>query len=109
MNFWNHIIGGILAFLVVNENIQIDWTLLGFLVALSACLLGTRLPDILEPPTHPEHRGFFHSYFILIVTALIGYLLFNSLNSRADVIVLFLLAGYESHLILDLPFMPIIF
>lgn len=33
-----------------------------------ATRLGSRLPDLIEPPTDPDHRGLFHSFLTYLLT-----------------------------------------
>lgn len=42
-----------------------------FLVGLAVSALVSRLPDILEPATSPNHRGFFHSVVFFVVLTLL--------------------------------------
>lgn len=56
--------------------------------------IGGVLPDLLEPPDFPSHRGFAHSY------AFLGGSLHGSIRAANPVVAL-LSAGYASHLILD--------
>lgn len=61
------------------------------------------LPDLLEPATHPRHRGFFHS---LVFAGLIGFVLrtvWRSERVRREHREFFGLSGlaYLSHLALD--------
>ena len=61
------------------------------------------LPDILEPATNPDHRGFFHSTGLLL---LIGYFNIKAYQNKdlTDIqkFILSLISGsYSSHLIAD--------
>lgn len=68
--------------------------------------LATRLPDVLEPATSPNHRQFFHS---LLFSAIVGKLTYDcyqweaQTDSQKLVRYLLLLAGaaYLIHLVLD--------
>jgi inner membrane protein len=65
--------GGFLSTLVIqsklHENKQLDPAHL--LVSTGTSAAVSRLPDLLEPALHPNHRAFFHSY---IFGAALGYL-----------------------------------
>lgn len=63
----------------------------------AAGLVGSAIPDILEPATNPNHRAFFHSYTAAIFsnsTIAYGW-------EREGVIKTAFCAGYCSHLALD--------
>ncbi|MEW5937416.1 MAG: hypothetical protein AB1665_06335 [Candidatus Thermoplasmatota archaeon] len=84
-----------------------------YLAALSILIVGfgtaeafasSALPDILEPGTHPEHRGIFHSRRALAVSALLsllGAILMLSLSMWHYHVLFFGALGYSSHLMLD--------
>ena len=62
--------------------------------------LGSRLPDLLEPATHPNHRSQFHS----VTTGVsLNKLVKNHdfKNSCAETLSRSFCAGYSSHLVLD--------
>lgn len=61
------------------------------------------LPDRIEPATNPNHRGFFHSYFLslLMFIGLLKTLDNNQLNPAIKVLTFSAIAGYCSHLALD--------
>jgi membrane-bound metal-dependent hydrolase YbcI (DUF457 family) len=59
------------------------------------------LPDVLEPPVSPNHRGFFHSVPFLAVLVFSATLIFG--RSKTALLGLFFsfLVGYGSHLWAD--------
>jgi len=61
------------------------------------------LPDLVEPATHPNHRGSFHS---ATAGGILGYfdckaMTYPKLSDDEKLAILVLSAGYFSHLILD--------
>lgn len=68
-------------------------------VGAVAGALAARLPDILEPATHPNHRGTAHSIAVLLG---ITFALVNRYpNHPLSILIKPALAGYGSHLVLD--------
>lgn len=72
----------------------------------AASLIGAKLPEILEPALHPNHRAFFHSFLVFGGAALAVKALWDwkpeSLNERRlRAALLGALVGYCSHLGLD--------
>jgi len=70
----------------------------------AACCAGigvaiASLPDVLEPATSPNHRGFFHSIFVLF---LIGLCL-TGISAKCAIRLLLYVSGaaYLSHLLAD--------
>ena len=60
------------------------------------------LPDIMEPPTSPQHRSLFHSYAAGAGGAYAIYKLRQlPIAPETEKVVLAALSGYASHLILD--------
>lgn len=51
-------------------------------MAISA--LASRLPDILEPATNPNHRGFFHSVVFFVALALLCVGVWKKLQSVGE-------------------------
>jgi len=43
-------------------------------ITLVACLIGSRLPDWIDSDQHPDHRGFGHSLFSLILFTIVALL-----------------------------------
>lgn len=104
MNRQQHLIVCIFAFAgyayVVNLLVKIS--LDNIAIAFFLALVGTLLPDIFEPPTHWEHRGFFHSRMalkwvgiILLITALTGLLFYQFYIASGFFL------GYFVHLLAD--------
>ncbi len=52
------------------------------ILAVSIGLSTARLPDILEPPIHPNHRAFFHSIVFGGMTVYIGAQVWRDLQLR---------------------------
>ncbi len=83
------------------------WLLiLSLLVSLPFILVGSHLPDIIEPPKSPNHRKFFHSVFILFFVFSACFVISFVLVTRYDNVfiaypLLGLFTGYFSHLLLD--------
>ena len=68
--------------------------------------IGSILPDIIERPTNPGHRKFFHSWFMLSVVFIASFVIAFVVIPRYDnllyVYLIFgFLLGYFSHLLLD--------
>ena len=78
----------------------------------------SRVPDILEPPIHPNHRAFFHSIVFSGITVYIGVQAWNdykiksserltsgsrewSFNEFADIAIIIASGSILLHLILD--------
>jgi inner membrane protein len=65
-------------------------------------LLGGIAPDIIEPATHPHHRGLFHSSVALTAS---GYGAVSSQKENADPYIRTIFSafstGYASHLVMD--------
>ena len=55
-------------------------------IALSICisLCSSRIPDILEPPIHPNHRAFFHSLAFAGITGYVGVKAWKDLRTRRE-------------------------
>ncbi len=71
------------------------------LVLVVFAWFGSRLPDVLEPPVGPRHRGVLHGlrlFLVLTVLAVFWVWVDGSLLSR---LALGLVFGYDSHLVLD--------
>lgn len=72
----------------------------------AASLFGAKLPDILEPALHPNHRAFFHSFLVFggsvwAVKALWEWRPESLNERRLRAVLLGALVGYCSHLGLD--------
>ena len=86
--------------ILVNSLVKIS--LENIAIAFILALIGAILPDILEPPTGPRHRGSFHStealkwvVIILLITALIGLLSYQFYIASGFFL------GYFVHLLAD--------
>jgi inner membrane protein len=81
--------------------------MLGVLLSGSWCALATKLPDLLEPAEHPNHRQFFHSATFGLFVGKLCYEAYRWIpaNDRERIWrELILLGGgaYLLHLVLDL-------
>ncbi|MCG3217012.1 MAG: metal-dependent hydrolase [Candidatus Heimdallarchaeota archaeon] len=98
------IVGGIYYYFASNFNY---FLLSGILAAsLVLVLFGSLLPDILERPSNPEHRKFFHSWFMLSFIFITAFIACFVIIPRFDhVFIIYpifgFLLGYISHLLLD--------
>jgi len=74
---------------------------------------GGVLPDRIEPPKRPKHRGFFHYIFGSLATIVYSLVLLGSLKiisfevaayfvDLIKFLVLAVVSGYASHFLLDL-------
>lgn len=77
---------GPIAYLTIQNNSQqkekID---LGELVLSAGVGLSTaRIPDILEPPIHPNHRAFFHSFAFGFLVGFVGVQAWNDLQVKRN-------------------------
>lgn len=104
MNRRWHLITCTIAFagyaILVNSIVKIS--LQNIVISFILALIGVILPDILEPPTDPRHRGSFHSKeafkwvgMILLITALIGLLSYQFYMASGFFL------GYFVHLLAD--------
>jgi len=78
-------------------------SLIGVLVASTLGGIAGLLPDIIEPPNNPNHRGLFHS---ASVGGLLTYLLkdvakSNTIRQEGKLISAIFGLGYLSHLFMD--------
>ena len=74
--------------------------------SLASIFLGVILPDLIERPTNPNHRKFFHSWFIFAITFIASFVmafviipLYDHLFYVYPIFGFWL--GYFSHLLLD--------
>ncbi|MPM75281.1 hypothetical protein SDC9_122273 [bioreactor metagenome] len=75
-------------------------------VALSSSIIGSVLPDIIEPPRNRRHRKFFHSFLCLALMLLFLQntytgLITGGLVDEVTFGIFFTGIGYASHLLLD--------
>lgn len=93
-----------LANVVRNQHLHTTDTALAAVGASTAgSLVGSMLPDILEPATSPNHRGLFHSLLFLGLLGGLLYWLWQR-NGRPHVGLAFamgLVGGCGSHLVAD--------
>ena len=88
-----------------SESERVYFEFWGVISIIFAGLVGGLLPDILEPPVHWTHRGFFHSLELLgflVFFLLIGWA--SSISRIHDPIALFIfltMISYCSHLLAD--------
>ena len=101
MNKVQHFLGGLVLFLIIIlilDKLSLNhW--MGFALAL---LIGSILPDIIEPAKHPFHRKYFHGkrfLKILSITLIITLILGIFINQF--LYLTFLALGYILHLALD--------
>lgn len=83
-----------------------DHPIVNPLTALMAGPVLSRLPDILEPAFHPNHRQFFHSWTMLALTTVSTKVVYDwvpETDMQRFVRKALLLAGvaYSGHLLLD--------
>lgn len=104
MNSDEHSVGAFLFYLVYlglsivlwMVDVSIGKLLVGFFMAI----VGGLAPDIIEPPTWPGHRGFFH-YTIGPANIIPALIFTNSTNLVLSSVDAFRM-GYFSHFILDI-------
>jgi membrane-bound metal-dependent hydrolase YbcI (DUF457 family) len=87
---------------------EINYFTLALILASSlACIfLGAILPDLIERPTNPDHRKFFHSWFIFAVTFIASFVMAFVVIPLYDHLfyvypIFGFCLGYFSHLLLD--------
>jgi len=109
-----HIIGGIIFglpivgavyYLFTNE---FSYFKLAIIISISfvCTFAGAIIPDVIERPTNPEHRGMFHSWSMLSLIFISAFLLcFVVIPRYSEKIfpypIFGFLLGYLSHLLLD--------
>ena len=87
---------------------ELNYIMLSLILAASlVCIfLGAILPDLIERPTHPDHRKFFHSWFIFAVTFIASFVMAFVVIPLYDQLfyvypIFGFCLGYFSHLLLD--------
>ena len=95
MNRGEHTTGGIILGGLIGLLFSPNSTHL--LVLVLTAIIGSWMPDILEPPTWPGHRGIFH----YLGGPLAGAIVIFSLSPSATSYILGTAAGYFSHFVLD--------
>jgi membrane-bound metal-dependent hydrolase YbcI (DUF457 family) len=114
MNKIQHIIIGIIAFLIYtfffNSIIKIltDVEFYGFGCGFGCVIIGSILPDILEPAYNWKHRGIYHSkralkfsLTIFVITALISLISIFFRDFLVFYVISCLFLGYLVHLVAD--------
>ncbi|MHA1198750.1 MAG: metal-dependent hydrolase [Candidatus Heimdallarchaeaceae archaeon] len=109
-----HIVGGLILSLplvgVSYWGFSEDFDYLQLILVLSlsvvCAFVGSILPDLIERPTSPNHRKFFHSWFMLsvffIASFVMCFVLVPLYDTKVFVYLIFaFLLGYLSHLLLD--------
>jgi len=75
--------------------------ILQIIVFIGLSVMGSRLPDHIEPPVSSKHRGPFHNLlFFAIITILLLYWVEGHTSQLYDLALAFAF-GYDSHLALD--------
>lgn len=107
MNKIEHLITGALAgvgmYLAHRKFMNLQPNLGGTIFSAIGGAIGGILPDVLEPPTNPNHRGPCHSVAAGVAVVTGGQQLFASQQVPLEIkegLAPFL-AGYVSHLLLD--------
>ena len=116
-----HIPAGILApwvvllvYALLNNNVvpsafvRYPWFIIALLVSLFS-FFGERIPDNVEPPTDPHHRGIVHWLGLPATLYIIWFFLTNptlpliptSYERLSGLLLISFLSGYVSHFILD--------
>ena len=78
-----------------------------FLLNICSGVIGSRLPDLIEPATSPSHRKFFHSLTCLTAISIADekvnnyFIRTNRLSSRQRRLFKSVSRGYTSHLVGD--------
>jgi len=109
-----HIIGGVVFSIPIvgvsywgfSEDLSYLQLLLIIAISAPCTVFGAMLPDLIERPTGPDHRKFFHSWFMLsmffIASFVTCFVLIPSYNTSIFPYPIFaFLLGYLSHLLLD--------
>ncbi|MBX3103171.1 MAG: metal-dependent hydrolase [Bacteroidetes bacterium] len=84
---------------------RFDFAELGAAIGIGSAvgILGGMAPDVIEPATHPNHRGLAHSILVLLVIILILRFLYKQFkdNPIAKAGIIGFGAGYASHIAMD--------
>jgi membrane-bound metal-dependent hydrolase YbcI (DUF457 family) len=85
---------------VLKPQTPFDWG--EFFICTGAASVAALAPDILEPATSPDHRGFFHS---VAMAAIVAYVMTGKHTGKWPTIITLIVGaagvGYLSHLIAD--------
>jgi membrane-bound metal-dependent hydrolase YbcI (DUF457 family) len=101
VHFTVGIIVGIITLSILHGQNNFVSGQLSILAAIALSTVGAILPDIIEPATNPNHRSFFHSFFVLIITGFLSYYFLTGVDSAELFMIGFMGIGYVSHLVLD--------
>ncbi|MFP4655529.1 MAG: metal-dependent hydrolase [Methanohalobium sp.] len=109
--FKTHIIGGvvsgIIALYMLKEFAVFTPDIYSTLFALIFSIIGSVLPDKIEPAKNSHHRSLFHSKIALVIAGSITYyiLFIGNFNITGEPVIEYFIGffciGYISHLILD--------
>ena len=96
-------VAGLLAYCFAKLSNGEQGTLWGALVAAGFATAVGQAPDILEPATHPNHRGVCHSIASLFGVSLVVMKVIesSSLTPQAKTAILVASAAYAGHLLAD--------
>ncbi len=109
-----HIIGGMVFGLPIVGGVYYffssEFVIISLILVLAysffAIFIGSILPDIIERPKNPDHRKFFHSWFmfslVFIASFVFCFVVIPRYNHLLFIYAIFgFLLGYFSHLLLD--------
>jgi len=68
---------------------------------IGLAVIGSRLPDKIEPPVSRQHRGVFHNFALFVILTLLTLYWTYSDPSSLSRFMLSFIFGYDSHLFLD--------
>lgn len=101
-DFRTHLVGGGIAGFGVLLLSGIDIKFMEMILAIGVSIVGAMFPDVLEPATSGNHRSFFHSYTVLLIAILFGFMILKNMGSfGSNTLAGLFLVGYISHLLLD--------
>ena len=105
-----HLFIGVIAFLVYTYFLSLIVRIPsdGSIFGLFSCLIGSVIPDFLEPPTNWMHRGIGHSKralkfvtIIFAITTICGLIVFLISTFSIFYLISCFLLGYAIHLLAD--------
>lgn len=106
----SHIKVGVLVFLIMMYDVNskgIDVNIIFIPIILLLTIIGSILPDVIEPPRNKFHRKFFHSVLLLVIILVFLIMTYKELiisgNFDNPILVcyFFIGCGYASHLLMD--------
>lgn len=106
----SHIKIGVLLFIIIMHDINskgIDVNVIFIPIILLLTIIGSVLPDIIEPAKNKHHRKFFHSVLLLMIILAFLIMTYNELiisgnfNNPILACYFFIGCGYVSHLLVD--------